>query len=316
MFYKTISNNCIFVISLLFLCFTVSSCTSGWPQSGKKEKNFSKQFGRPKVVGRIKSREIAESSGLVASRCNEGILWTHNDSRNGAFIYAIDNKGRKVGTWKVSGATNFDWEDIAASKNEKGECFLYIGDIGNNLRNRSELTIYRIKEPKVSKKARASDNEKPFRTKTAKAITFSYPKVRRNAETLMIHPKTGDIYILSKRLSGASGVYKLPANRAEGNDVLQKVGDFSVPALPNGLLTGGEISPDGKRVILCDYFNAYEITLPDDEKNFDEIWKEDPSIIKLGKRDQGEAICYSPDATSIYATSENRNSPLIKVERE
>ncbi len=86
--------------------------------------------------------------------------------------------------------------------------------------------------------------------------------------------------------------------------------------MPNGFLTGGDISPDGKRVIVCDYFSAYEIVLPESAKNFDDIWKEKPSVIQLGEREQGEAVSYSADGKSILATSEKKNSPIIEVKRK
>ena len=161
-----------------------------------------------------------------------------------------------------------------------------------------------------------SSNRNPIPTEKATAIKFKYPDFRHNSETLLVHPKTEDIYVLSKRFSGAAGVYKLSWGEGKERNTLEKVADFSVPALPNGLLTAGEISSDGKRVIVCDYYNAYEIALSENELDFDEIWKEEPSIIDLGKRNQGEAICYSEDMKSIYATSEKSNSPLIEVTRK
>ncbi|HQU83988.1 MAG TPA: hypothetical protein PKY59_12710, partial [Pyrinomonadaceae bacterium] len=122
---------------------------------------------------------------------------------------------------------------------------------------------------------------------------------------------------LSKRLSGASAVYKLKSNYDLTNtNTLEKLADFTVPAIPNGFLTGGDISPDGKRVIICDYFNAYELILPEKAKNFDEIWKEKPKIVELGTREVGEAVTYSADGNSIFATSENKNSPFIQVKRK
>ncbi len=315
MFYKTISKILVFVISLLFVCFIASNCSfhafdiDNIEQKNKKK--FSRRFEKPKVIARIKSQEISESSGLVSSRCNKDIFWTHNDSRNGAFIFAVDRKGKKLGTWKVTGAVNKDWEDLATIKKD-GKCFLYVGDIGNNSRIRSEFTVYRVEEPRIENAASASSFKNPLKTKRATPIKFSYPNIRRNSETLLVHPVTEDLYILSKRLTGAASVYKM----AKGTTSLKKIADFEVPALPNGLLTGGEISSDGKRIILCDYFNGYEITLPDDATNFDEIWKEEPSVIELGRREQGEAICYSEDMTSVFATSERLNSPLIQVKRK
>ncbi len=254
--------------------------------------------------------------GRGNSLCNPEILWTHNDSGNKNNIYALDKTGKKLGTWKVSGAKNDDWEDIATVKNKQGECFLYIGNIGNNVRARDVFTVYKVKEPKVTETDESSSDKNPLITETAEAINFTYPDIRHDAEALLVQPATLNIYILTKRFSGASGVYKLSNYTSAKTNQLKKIADFSLPALPNGVVTGGEISPDGKRVILCDYFNAYEIEIDAVEKNFDKIWKDEPTIIDLGERQQGEAVCYSADATAVFATSEKKDSPIIKVNRK
>ncbi len=179
------------------------------------------------------------------------------------------------------------------------------------------MTIYRVTEPKISAAAKSSSKKNPIETENAAAIKFNYPDLRRDAETLLVHPQTSDIYVLSKSLTHASGVYKLAATYdLNKTNTLVKIADFAVPAVPNGLLTGGDISPDGKRVVLCDYFNGYEISLPKDAKDFDEIWKQKPSIIDLGAREQGEAVCYSADGKSVFATSEKKNQPFIEAKRK
>ncbi len=316
---KTITKKIIFVISWLTLIANFTGCFTAASKdekqiSGNKAEETASNYQKPQIVGKIKSNEITESSGLIASRCNKDVFWTHNDSGDAAFIYAINARGEKLGTWKVSGAKNKDWEDIATFKNEKGECFLYIGDIGNNERLKSEFTVYRVKEPKVSDADKTSSRKNPVKTELAEAIKFDYPDMRRDAETLLVHPQSGDVYVLSKSLSSASIVYKLPKNYdLNKTNRLEKVADFTVPAFPNGFLTGGEISPDGKRVIVCDYFAAYEIVLPEKAKSFDEIWREKPLIVELGERAQGEAVCYSVDGKSIFATSEKKNSPIIQA---
>lgn len=312
---KNIAKFFAFVISLS----VISACSAVFPsheQLKNQNEQFSEDWEKPKTVGKISSSEITESSGIAVSRCNENVLWTHNDSGDKAYIFALNQKGEKLGTWKVSGAENFDWEDIATRKEKSGECFLYIADIGNNKRTRGEMTIYRVKEPKVSDENKSSSKKNPLTTETAEAIKFDYPEMRHDAETLMIHPETGDIYVISKRLSGAAAVYKLKANyEKEKTNTLEKIADFEVPAIPNGLFTGGDISPDGKHAVICDYFAAYEIDLPANAKSFDEIWKQKPEMIELGKRDQGETVGYSTDGKSIFATSE-KNDSLIQVKRK
>jgi hypothetical protein len=319
---KTITKKITFVIFWLALVANFTGCShvaSHYDNqiTNNKAEDVSKSYQKPQIVGKIESNEITESSGFIASRCNKEVFWTHNDSGDGAFIYAVNIKGEKLGTWKVSGAKNNDWEDLATFKNETGECFLYVGDIGNNERLKSEFIVYRVKEPKVSDADKNSSRKNPKPTEAAEAIKFDYPDFRHDAETLLVHPQTGDIYVLSKSLSSAAGVYKLAKNYdLSKTNRLEKVADFTVPAFPNGLLTGGEISPDGKRVVVCDYFNAYEIALPEKAKNFDEIWSEKSLIIELGERAQGEAICYSFDGKSIFATSEKRSSPIIEAKRK
>jgi hypothetical protein len=306
------------VILLTVFCLIFSACQLISTGGGKAiaDDDKSKDYNPPKVVGTIESKEISESSGVIASRCNQNVLWTHNDSGDDAFIYALDTTGKKLGTWKIAGAKNHDWEDIATFKNQNGECFLYLGDTGNNNSKRDSFTIYKVKEPIVSA-ATDSSKKNPLTTDQSEAIKFSYPDSAHDAETLMVHPVTGDIYVLTKYLGSAAGVYKLAANyNPNDTNTLTKVGTVAVPAIPNGLLTGGDISPDGRHVIICDYFNGYELTLPADAKNFDEIWKQKPLTVELGDRNQGEAVGYAADGKSIFATSEKKNSPVIQVERK
>ena len=317
---KTITKNLAFVIFLINLCCLFAGCfsvaSSDNRKANKPNKISSANYDAPKVVGTIKTDEITESSGIVHSKCQENVFWTHNDSGDGAFIFALNRRGEKLGTFKVADAKNVDWEDIAAFRDANGECFLYVGDIGNNVRVRGEFIIYLVKEPRISERDKTSNKKNPSKTETAQAVKFDYPEMRHDAETLFVHPQTADVYILTKRLSGAAGVYKLSKNYSLSKiNRLEKIADFTVPAMPNGFLTGGDVSNDGRRVVVCDYFSAYEIVLPEESENFDDIWKQKPEIVQLGERSQGEAVCYAADDAAIFATSEKKNSPLIQVRR-
>ena len=270
----------------------------------------------------------------------ECFLDTQRFGQCGATSTRLTKAAKRWRHSRVKNAANEDWEDIAAYKDRGGDCFLYIGDIGNNARTRGDFVIYRVREPEIpangeESKAGAEDTHdlavlrrgrrlnstaeteprtKIFETDTAEAIKFDYPDMRHDAETLMVNPQTADIYIVSKRLSGAAAVYKLAANEITNKiNRLEKISDIVVPALPNGFITGGDIAPDGRRVVLCDYFAAYEFILPAKSKNFDDIWKVAPQKIELGERAQGEAVGYSADGNSIFATSEKADSPLIEV---
>ena len=273
-------------------------------------------YAPPRVVGTITSKDIRESSGLAASRCSSDVLWTHNDSGDDALIFAINLKGEVLGIWKIENATNEDWEDIAAFKDARGKCWLYIGEIGNNKLERPDHAIYRVPEPAVSGATNSSKKE-PLSAPGTEVLRFAYPDGDHDAEALMVHPRSGDIYVLTKRVSGPSSVYRIrPAFREGRTQKAERIGDVSVPAVPNGLLTGGDISPDGRRVVICDYRQAYELALPGGVESFEDIWKETPIGVELGKRENGESVCYSADGSSIFATSERKNSPVIEVRRK
>lgn len=305
-----------FAVVAAVLAFTVVASSCGGASSSVPESRVepSADYTAPEVAGKIESPDIDESSGLAASACQSDVLWTHNDAGDDPLVYALDTSGRHLGTWRVGHARNVDWEDIAMFKNSAGKCFLVIGDVGNNELDRSELTIYRVPEPSVNSADTASSRKRPLDTAPAEVLRFSYSDGANNAETMMVRPGSGDIYILTKRESGASRVHKLSPAYG-GKAVTQKIAELSVPAVPLGYLTGGSISPEGRRVALCDYQQGYELILPGDAEDFDTIWQQKPLVIDLGRRKQGEGITYSPDGNSIYASSEIKNAPLIRVRR-
>jgi len=308
---KTITKFSIFVISAI----AASGC--GYISSPEIPAAASSRFGRPAVVGTIRSKEITESSGIAASRCQSDVLWTHNDSGDDAFIYAINAKGESLGTWKVEGARNADWEDIATFKDRTGKCFVYIAETGNNKLKRPEHIVYRVVEPIVDPDDANSSRTKPLGTSTAESLRFTYPDFDQDAETLLVHPQTGVIYVVTKRVSGPAGVYRVRSDfSSPGTAKAESVGELSVPAIPNGFLTGGDISPDGRYLIVCDYTRAYEYELPSNAADFDVIWSQEPTTIELGSRKVGEAICYSHDGTSLFSTSEGEGSPLIEVRKK
>ena len=95
----------------------------------------------------VKMNELAEASGIAASRRTPGTLWAINDSGD-PVVYALDAKGAVTGRVRVTGAQVEDWEAIAAGPCKSGSC-LYVGDIGDNNGTRKQITIYRVPEPAV-----------------------------------------------------------------------------------------------------------------------------------------------------------------------
>ncbi len=237
----------------------------------------------------IKDPRITESSGLAASRVHPGIYWTHNDSDDGAFVYAVDSRsGETVATLTLRGiGSPRDVEGISVGPDGS----VYVGDIGDNLDGSwSHVWIYRFPEPKQLGNT----------TVDAAQFTVKYADGPRNAEALMVHPKTGRVYIASKNEDGG-GLYEGPARlSAGGTNVFRRVGE--VP-----WVTDGAFSPDGKELVLRSYFSAraYE-------------WKDNGRLgadraVSAPFQGQAESVTFTADGTAMLFGSEGVGSDVQRV---
>lgn len=300
--------------------------TSAKSNEPSNASSYSGAYGPAIHLADLEDQNVAESSGIAASRTSPNYFWTHNDSGDGAFIYAFDERGRKRGVWQVKGAKARDWEDIAVGPNplaseraeDRRRSYLYVGDIGDNGRSRNQIVVYRFAEPAIAPGDAASTKAKPRPTEQAEKIRLHYPDGHHDAEALLVHPTSGDVYIVTKKAFARAAIYKATAPlNTERVSMLERLGGLSIPSMLGGMITGGSISPDGRRVVLCDYGFAYEWIVPSSEiTEFDNVWKQQPTVVAVGARQQGEAICYSMDGEALLMTSENLPAPLYKVQRK
>jgi hypothetical protein len=273
-------------------------------------------YGAPTKIANLKDPSVNESSGLASSRVNPNIYWTHNDSGDAPLVYAFDATGESRGVFRVAGAQSRDWEDMAIGPGpERGSSYLYFCDIGETDNARVEIVVYRVREPKLTAADKNSSKSNPRTTAASDAIRVRYPDGKFDAETLLVHPTTGNLYIVTKVMLKNATVYEAPAPLTPGKVItMKRIGDIKVPSLMGGVLTGGSISPDGRRVALCDYLQGYEVVLPPAVRDFNDIWKQTVAPFKLGQREQGESISYRADGKALLATSEGKHPPLIQVE--
>src|SRR5437762_7528162 len=156
---------------------TLSCATSLFANSSLADPTF---VG-PTTNGVVSISGLTEASGLAASRGNDNVLWTQNDSGNSPVIYAIDTQGRFLGTYGIPG--NTDNEDIAMGPGPVANVsYIYVGDMGDNNNNRANIKIYQIPEPAVY----ARDYTNPVTAgliKGSRTITLTYPDgLGHNAE--------------------------------------------------------------------------------------------------------------------------------------
>jgi hypothetical protein len=274
-------------------------------------------YAVPRKLADLKDPAIKESSGIVASRLNPGLYWTHNDSGDGPFLYAFDERGQRRGVWRVTGARARDWESIAAGPGpDRSKHYLYVGDIGDNSGRRDEITVYRVPEPLATASQPQTTKKQPANTEDADVIRLRYPNEKHNAEALLVHPRTGDLYIVTKETLSNPHLYKASAPKNEEPVTLKFMGVLSIPSLLGGIVTDGAISPDGRRVVICDYLRGYELVMQKSASDFDSIWKQPLTSITLGERKQGEAITYRLDGRALLVTSEGSPAPLIEIVRK
>ena len=264
-------------------CAVVAACTGFAAPAGADRKE---------VAFTISDPRITESSGLAVSRRHPGITYTHNDSGGVAQIFALGPDGRTRAVLTLGGAGARDWEAMAMGRDERGRPAIYVADIGDNLGGAwPYVTVYRIPEP-----ARLRT-----RTLRATAFRFTYEDGPRNAETLMINPRTNRLYVVSKLFTGA--VYEAPARlRPGGTHVLRKVADAPPFA------TDGAFSPDGRTCVIRTYFGArvYEV---------DGKGRPGRSLTSVGlpSQEQGESITYTADGRALLSGSEGVRQRVYRV---
>jgi hypothetical protein len=234
----------------------------------------------------LQDPSISESSGIVeVGRGPAHRVLTINDSGDGAVVYVIDPRtGATVGR-STYAPDAVDVEAITPGRG--GE--VWVGDIGDNNAVRAGVRVYRL--PALQD----GDREVP-----ATAYDLAYEGGARDAETLLVHPVTGRVYVVSKGFMGGK-VYAAPRRlSSDGPGELRPVG----PA--PGIVTDGAFFPDGRHVVLRDYSRAYVLDTTRTP------WRGIDSF-ELPDQPQGEGIAVRPGGRTVLISSEGVGQPVQVV---
>jgi hypothetical protein len=235
----------------------------------------------PDVMCEFTDTRLNEISGMAPSQVHPGVMWVHNDSGDEARLYALRlSDCAVVGELTLRDVSARDFEGLASGVDAQGRPVLWVGDIGDNVDSWSDVSIYRIREP------RNLGN----RSAQVQRYRFTYEDRPHNAETILADPNSQQLWIVTK-------LHK-KLKKGEVN-IAKKVGPAS------GLITDGAVKPDGSGFVLRDYFDAqFYAGLPTGEL---------AEEIQLPAQAQGEAIAWLPGEDALLIASEGDNR-LLRVE--
>ena len=251
------------------------------------------------LTGTFRSRRLTESSGVVVSHAHSGILWTHNDSGDGPYLYATDLRGSDRGAVRVTGAKNVDWEALSHGPCPAavGEC-IYIGDTGDNLQDHRNVTLYAVPEPDPP----TGPADTLRATVPARALRFRYPDGPKDVEALFVSPQDSGMYLISKGRSGPVRLYRLPRSAWGADSIVHAELLQRLPIIPDAssgrLVTDAAIRRDGALVAVRTYTEIY-FFIPRPGGRLSPIG---PVCPIAGLERIGEAIDFLDDSTFVLTS--------------
>ena len=262
---------------------------------------------------------LDQPSGLAASRTTPGLLYVHSEKDRRTMVAMTADHALVLGRYDLAFPTIFDWEDIAVGPCPAGSC-IYAGDIGTWRGDAKKpddvMSVLRVPEPRLG-------DGQTTGTLAGDYLPFVYPgRVRKDAEALMVHPTTGQIFVITKSASGTSEVYRFPTATPTPNVVqtLEKVGTITVPLVdddPNSrYVTAASIHPTENTFIVRTYRSVFEFRGTPGE-SFATAIAATPVRVPDTVEPQGEAIEYALDGQSYFTLSEMPTAPytLKRVDR-
>jgi hypothetical protein len=236
---------------------------------------------------RIEHPRLKECSGIV---WHDGAFYAHNDSGDDPVLYrSRDGRflDRETEVLPVPDAEAVDWEDIATFEGD-----LLIGDIGDNRRQRSHLTLYRVRY--------VDGDDGSRRLELVATYPFRYPDRPHNAEALAV--VDGKVQLITKALGEpVTNVYVFD-RLCDARSL--PPGEMNVPRFSARLeigdgqqVTAADYDPETGTILLLTYthllhYPRHRLSGP-------------PAASTLIAARQSEALCFR--ASQIVFTNEQRD---------
>jgi hypothetical protein len=252
-------------------------------------------------LGRIKVKSLEEISGIAASRLNAGTFWMHNDGE-AKRIYAVTSTGKVIAQLSLPNGIT-DLEDIAIGASASAEQdYIYLGDIGDNDRDRREVQVVRVIEP-------ALKGGSQFRAESVEVLRLRYPDDAHDAEALLIDPISGDVVIVTKEEDGA-GVYSASADGFDGGRAELKL----IAKLDVDQISAGDMSRDGNQVALRREDRGWLWQRSTGESLATALARRPMEIPVRDRRqgENGESLAFAANGGSYFTISEGKNERLFE----
>ncbi len=269
------------------------------------------------LSGVLLDSQLAEVSGLAASRRHRGVLWLHDDGGNPARLFAIDTNGNRKATLRIEGVTKTDWEDMASFRLD-GRDYLLVADIGDNGGLRKTLQLHAIEEP-----ARLAN----ARVRPAWSIAFRWPDGARDCEAIAVDERSRQILLISKRRRPPE-VFVLPLGPHRGVLTARRIGRLAGVPEPGAAelradekqarilkqVTAADISPDDRTLAVITYRDML-LYRRRNGASWAQAIAAQPVARALPWLPQAEAMGWSADGKALYVTGEFIPAPLYRIER-
>jgi len=267
-----------------------------------------------RLAGLITAGDLDEVSGLAASHAHDDVLWAIEDSGNPARLYAISRRGRVLARYKVEGAKNLDWEDLA-SFDLRGKHYLLVADTGDNGGLRRDFLLHVFEEPKALKDGSL---------KPAWTIRARWADGPRDCEAVAVDATAGKVLLVSKKRKPPE-LFVLPLADPHGEwREARRIGRLaSVPeadadlqrsdprlAKLSPLVTAADISPDGRMLAVLTYGSVLFYRRQPDQ-DWSEAVARPPEAHDVPLIPQAEALAWSKAGGGLYASGEFSPAPLF-----
>jgi hypothetical protein len=220
------------------------------------------------AVARFDDDVVPEASGLEHSLRHPDVIWVLDDGPEVRGVYATSVTRGPLGLVGIEGLAGGDTEALATgpcSADDPGPC-LFVGDIGDNGREREAVRIVRIPEPDVS-------DGTPASSPTPDVARFTYPDGPRDAEALFT--VDGRLFVVTKapydeeeRRAGPTELFEAPRFE-DGQFIARGTVPVPMPADPllalavGNVVVGADVGQAG--VVLRTYDHALWFRPPGDD---------------------------------------------------